>query len=129
MIALTVQSMEKLRQEATPEELMEISKAFIETFESSPQYTLEKREACNQKIAMFSVAVYRDPEFDEKAWLSILNKMENCANSSFSLEKLKNTIDFMCEKSKASQGIWGGMSKPITYIADAEKIDGPKKLT
>ncbi len=77
-------------------------------------------------IAMLNVTVYRDQKHDANAWAAIIQKMRKFESGNFSIESLKETVDFMYEKSCKSQGVWGGA--PLTLVPDAQSFDGPKKL-
>ena len=82
----------------------------------------EKADAI--KIATIGVTIYRDRHYNHGAWDQIINAIEKFENDEFSIDGLKKTIDLMYETSCKSAGIWG--SAPVTFVKDAEKIDGPK---
>lgn len=77
-------------------------------------------------IAMLNVTVYRNPQYDAAAWAAVIERMRAFQYGNFSIQALKDTVDFMYETSCKSQGVWGGA--PITLVPDAESFDGPKKL-
>lgn len=77
-------------------------------------------------IAILNVTVYRNPSYDTAAWNSIIEKMLAFQNGKFSIEALKETVDFMYTTSCKAKGVWGGA--PITLVPDAEAFDGPKKI-
>lgn len=74
---------------------------------------------------MLNVTVYRDPSYDVGAWEAIIAKMRAFESGTFSIEKLKETVDFMYQTSRNSKGVWGGA--PLTLVPDAQAFDGPKK--
>lgn len=76
-------------------------------------------------IAMLNVTVYRDPQHDAVAWTAIINKMRAFESGNFSIESLKETVDFIYQASFTSKGIWGGV--PLTLVPDAQSFEGPKK--
>lgn len=77
-------------------------------------------------IAMLNVTVYRNPNYDAAAWTAVIEKMRAFQEGNFSIEALKETVDFMYHTSCKSKGVWGGA--PLTFVPDAESFDGPKKL-
>lgn len=75
---------------------------------------------------MLNVTVYREPEYDVTAWSTIIAKMRDFEKGPFSIEKLKETVDFMYQESCKSKGVWGGA--PLTLVPDAASFDGSKKI-
>lgn len=76
-------------------------------------------------IAMINVTVYRDPSYDAQAWAAIIAKMRAFESGPFSIEKLKETVDYMYQTSCVSKGVWGGA--PLTFVSDAQAFDKAKK--
>lgn len=78
------------------------------------------------KAVSINITAYNDPVHNKQVWAEIIGKMRAFENGPFSFAALKETVDFMYEKSLSAQGIWGGA--PVVYLPNAEVFDGPKKI-
>lgn len=89
---------------------------------------LEKSLLAHEQIKAVSinVTIYNDPVHNKQIWAEIIGKVKELENGKFSMKSLKDTIDYMYEKSLKAEGIWGGA--PVVYLPNAEAFDGPKKL-
>lgn len=77
------------------------------------------------KAASINVTIYNDPVHSPEIWAEIIEKVRAFDNGPFSMAALKQTVDFMYEKSLNASGIWGGA--PVTYLPNAQAFDGQKK--
>lgn len=91
-------------------------------------WALEKSPLAPEQIKAVSinVTIYNDPIHNKHVWAEIIGKVKELENGTFSIKSLKDTIDYMYEKSLKAEGIWGGA--PVVYLPNAEAFDGPKKL-
>ena len=86
----------------------------------------QQNQSQSIQIATIGITIYRYPKYDSNSWNRIMDRIKAFENSNFSMASLKETVDFMYEQSLNAEGIWGGAS--VSYIKDAEKIDGKKQV-